>query len=521
MSKASSWTQQTSFEQTDLIQIIRNSTNFTVPFSAYSAALGVTGSIASLGGGTSLLYQPTATSNFIRSIESGNGILAALSASNGVSIKHNFTFDSTGESLVINPDVASPVIKSLVGIKGVSITTVGNTLELAGDASALGVEVITEEADFPAASGGVITLLANTTYVMSASVTTVNRFTLADNVLITSNNPLANVLTSTASGGSMFTGVDTNVIFDDILLNCPNSECFNISFSANPAIRFFMLDSVIVSCTKIGTFDDLLLIDIFNCSMPIAADGVTISGNTNWDTLLIDKVGIASTSGSFTGLDLGTAVFTTLRAESITMTGPVGAISITGLASSGNMVVNSLGTLTNNSIFGGIASDGTILPSDIRWGFRGNNFTMDSIDDALLAFNGNATETVIGAGSGDDGNPIILTATWVLEDVSRFTSTTGGRATYIGERTIHLPVDVAIGLVAAGGGTKDVTVYIALNGSVVANTGRTIQTSGSTPRTISIPWQLDLSKDDYLEVFVENNTDTINIIAESCTLRVN
>jgi hypothetical protein len=255
--------------------------------------------------------------------------------------------------------------------------------------------------------------------------------------------------------------------------------------------------------------------------MPIAADGVTISGNTNWDTLLIDKVGIASTSGSFTGLDLGTAVFTTLRAESITMTGPVGAISITGLASSGNMVVNSLGTLTNNSIFGGIASDGTILPSDIRWAFRGNNFTMDSIDDALLAFNGNATETVIGAGSGDDGNPIILTATWVLEDVSRFTSTTGGRATYIGERTIHLPVDVAIGLVAAGGGTKDVTVYIALNGSVVANTGRTIQTSGSTPRTISIPWQLDLSKDDYLEVFVENNTDTINIIAESCTLRVN
>ena len=45
--------------------------------------------------------------------------------------------------------------------------------------------------------------------------------------------------------------------------------------------------------------------------------------------------------------------------------------------------------------------------------------------------------------------------------------------------------------------------------------------SGSNPAALSIPWQLTLSEDDYLEVYIENNTGTTNLIVEYATLRVN
>ena len=63
------------------------------------------------------------------------------------------------------------------------------------------------------------------------------------------------------------------------------------------------------------------------------------------------------------------------------------------------------------------------------------------------------------------------------------------------------------------------TVYLALNGTAIANSATTIAISGSSQAFINIPWQLVLSEDDFLEVFVENNTNTTNIIVESAKLR--
>ena len=139
------------------------------------------------------------------------------------------------------------------------------------------------------------------------------------------------------------------------------------------------------------------------------------------------------------------------------------------------------------------------------------------MSDSLLGFNGNVTETVIGT----INTPVIVNATWVLEDASKFTNTTGGRATYNGERGVRLPADVSVGVIASGGGANDITIYLALNGSVISNTGRTIAVSGSSPLTLSIPWQLTLTEDDYLEVYIENNTGTTNLVVEYATLRIN
>lgn len=138
--KISNFTGQAAFEQTDDLVIVRSNANYRVPFSAAAAALGVTGSLNIVGGtGTAVLEQPSSTVNNIRNLEPGNGISISLSASNGITLKHNFTVDSTGEALIVDANIPSPVIKSLVPGAGISIVSSGATLTVSQTAGAGGV----------------------------------------------------------------------------------------------------------------------------------------------------------------------------------------------------------------------------------------------------------------------------------------------------------------------------------------------------------------------------------------------
>ncbi len=196
---------------------------------------------------------------------------------------------------------------------------------------------------------------------------------------------------------------------------------------------------------------------------------------------------------------------------------PAGAVGITGLVDSGNISTDNLAAVVGGEFTGGLTPITNIAISDIRWDFQSNAGISDSISDALLAFDGNALQTDIE----EIDTPVKINAVWVCERESRFTCTTDGRATFIAERNDFFPVDISIGLISVGGTPIDSTTYLAKNGSVIANSGRSLAISGADPRTISIPWQVEMSKDDYLEVFVENNTNGTNdIIAESAILRV-
>ena len=162
--KISNFSQVTSFAQTDLVNIVRSSTNYTVPFSAYAAALGVTGTINPVGGvGTPILEQPTATTNNIRTIEDGPGIIASVSAQNGIKLTQNFTFNKSGVPLIVDETLTSPVFRSIVAKSGMSIAANGDVIEFSASVvGATNTVIINQESDFPAAIAGVITLADNT-----------------------------------------------------------------------------------------------------------------------------------------------------------------------------------------------------------------------------------------------------------------------------------------------------------------------------------------------------------------------
>lgn len=516
--KISQFLQVNDFQSSDLVNIVRNSTNYAAPFSAVAPALGVTGTIQSVGSGLPILEQPVPTSNNIRSIEDGSGIMASISATNGLKISHNFTVNKTGSALIVDETAISPVFRSIVAGSGIAVATSGNTIRVSATAvGASNTVVVNSESDFPTPSGGVITLTDNTNYIIASAISTANRFVFGANNHITANNIFSPVLTYTGTG-VMFTGVDVNAGMSNISVNCPNGTFINMSSPTAVGGNFLIMDSVItIACTKYGTVDNLRVVDITNSSSLAADDGLTIAGNTNWSVFSLDKFGLISTSATLIGLDFGASVHQTLEIQDYLVRAPAGAIGVKGASGSANLAAGQLATVNNSEFSGGLTPLDTVTSNDLRWEFKGNAGVANTTTDVLMGFNGNVAETVITIAS----TPVKVNAVWSTIDQAKMTADATGKAVYNAEQSMRLPVDISIGFSAAGGGSKTVIVYLALNGSVISASGRSATTSASTERTLSIPWQLQLAENDYLEVFVSNETDTTNIVVNSCIMRVN
>lgn len=135
--KISQFTKQTTFDDADLINIVRNGTNFTVPFSAHVAALGVTGTINIVGGtGVAVLEQPSSTVNNIRTIENGKGIQAALSPSNGITLNHNFVNGAKGTGIIKDLTSIQTLFRSILAGSGISVSVIGDAISIAATGGA-------------------------------------------------------------------------------------------------------------------------------------------------------------------------------------------------------------------------------------------------------------------------------------------------------------------------------------------------------------------------------------------------
>ncbi len=136
--------------------------------------------------------------------------------------------------------------------------------------------------------------------------------------------------------------------------------------------------------------------------------------------------------------------------------------------------------------------------------------------DALVSLNGNTTETVITT----IDTPVLVAGTWAAERQELFTADTAGRITYIGTEDDVITINSTITITSASGTDQDIHCYVALNGTFIPNSGMPNKVGTTDPRNTSLLWQLTMSENDYLEIFIENNTDPINLIASDAIFRV-
>lgn len=377
------------------------------------------------------------------------------------------------------------------------------------------VVIVNTVTDLPTPSGGKHTLAANTSY----------RF--GDNVSIGTNYlqySAGTDVSAAAAGVSVITytgtnpmnqGADANATIKDITLNCPNADAFSWADTGGGGNSIIVIqDMIIVACKAFGTFNDIhtLIVDVvaaLNCT-----DGLVFLGNSQIGCKVI-TLNLTSTDTGFIGFDFTGATMRAVNIDGGVLTGGVGSIGIKGDAASANITTGFIANVSNIQFTGVTTALSGITVDDIRWNFRGNGVVPDTMPDALVSLTANATATALSVGV-----PTLVAGTWSLERNSHYTTTTGGRITSDSERDILTPIDASVVINPASGTNKSIRVFIALNGTEITNSGMSVNISSGDPKEISVPWQVNLSTTDFIEVFIENETDSVDCTVTDATLRL-
>ena len=125
--KKSQFVQQNTVLANSYLDYVVNGSNYKISYDNFVANLGVTGSIVQSGAVTGApVLDVDGSVNKIRTIENGSGVLANVSAQNGIILSHNFTANADGLPILLNTTAASPTIASIVAGSGISVAAVNN-----------------------------------------------------------------------------------------------------------------------------------------------------------------------------------------------------------------------------------------------------------------------------------------------------------------------------------------------------------------------------------------------------------
>jgi len=312
--------------------------------------------------------------------------------------------------------------------------------------------IISVESDFPTAVAGVITLAADTQYLLVQDITTASRFIMQEDTTITGTESLNITFTYTGTG-DMFTGVNVTNRISNIAISCATGRVLN--WSTNVFKIFRMNDVTIVACDKIALMNSTGGVGVcrFTNVSPaeVTTDGIELTGS--WNTFLHEISAATISGGAY--FNLGTATFSAFVVDLPLAALASGTNLITGATGSANINAGGIGLVTRALTSGaGIPLNGVTV-DDALWNFRNNDDIADTRPDGLLSMQGNATNTVIAT----QGVPVLVAGVWVVESTSQMTGTTAGSLTYNGGKDAKLPITVSVTIAPVSGGTVAVSIY--------------------------------------------------------------
>lgn len=137
----------------------------------------------------------------------------------------------------------------------------------------------------------------------------------------------------------------------------------------------------------------------------------------------------------------------------------------------------------------------------------------DAVSYASVSMAGNATATTIAS----TATPVKVAGTFTLGDISSgWTGTTDGKLTHTGQTGRHI-INAIATLDASSGSNHKISLFIAKNGTVVS-TKMTDTISSGAPRAIATFVSLVLNQNDYIELYVRNESTTDGVIAVNAVL---
>lgn len=134
-----------------------------------------------------------------------------------------------------------------------------------------------------------------------------------------------------------------------------------------------------------------------------------------------------------------------------------------------------------------------------------------------MSMSGNSTESVISA----INTPVKVAGTTTAGSNNQRFTHTDGRLTYAGGVDTFFDVVAAVSLNCPGATNENISIYIAKNGTIISESKMSSRTAGAgTPECMTAIAEVSLTTNDYIEVFVENNSTTANLLVETMTVKV-
>jgi len=439
-----------------------------------------------------------------------------------------YVSNSTGSTININT-VGSGIIHTPTG----NVTTIelrdGEGLQWVQDAServgfvagyqdsakAIDGEVILNSTDdAPAAVAGVRTFADGITYVYATALDWgTDELVMGVGTGLVGLNRFTSSMTSATTGN--FITASSTFKLEETFFSVPNGTLFNLTGSG--AQETLVASNCFASCKNIGNFDQWNNTVLRSFSfVSVTGTGLTFTGAGsafNMDNSLWQGF----TTGN-TMIDFGSATFDRIQIPTGNrFNADTGVTVLSGLAASGNLTATGDGIVSHN-IFEGVGTYlNNITTNDVKYSFSGNSGVADSMNDGHITMITNATNTVIAAVN----TPTLILGTWTEESASRFTTTAAGRLTFDGLDDITVPVQFNCSIDPVSGSNKDLSIYIAKNGTVLTNSKSSNRTSAGTPVNIGTFSQVTFSTGEYVEFFVENNSDGIDILVDNAKAIVN
>jgi hypothetical protein len=499
---------------TDHFVFTRDQTAYKIPFASMSASLGVTGTLNTVGSASAvnILSQPSSGINQVRSILPSYGITALLDASGSVNIRTNLANSAGSAKIIENATLPQIKFRGLTAGDGISVVQRDNDILISSATTVVTSKtvIVTQASDFPAAdAGGVITFDDNTDYFLANDITTANKFAGGFKVVL--RGPASQIVKLTYTGtGTMFTSTNPALRISGVSIDCPTAKAFDMSSSGTGV--FQMIESTIVSCTSIGTIGTMFLVRLDGLTVSAATQGIDFTGAIN----ILSTENFINFQSSGAVYDLGAAVFTSLSLSTNKMMSSTAVNFISGAVDSANIAVGGFATVTNCRMPATTTPLTGVSTNNARWNFTSNDEIQDTRPDSLLSLSAQTTTVITTVNVAT-----LVLGTFTVISSAQMTATAAGRATYEGERPAALPITANLTIEPFSGTGKTISAYLAKNGTKIALSRVQSTMSATLPENLTVVWQDTFVNGDYYEIFVENNTDAINLIVKNAVLRVN
>lgn len=367
---------------------------------------------------------------------------------------------------------------------------------------------ISKLADLPAPSGGIITLAADTVYLFTNSVNIgANRFVCGNNVTIAGLSFTSVVITAALAATQSLITSTTSFVSYNIGYNVTgaNTFVFNLDGGGVSTSRVLVRE-IKVTSSGLGTikgYNGVLITGagFIDIKAPLVFDGVC--GLIQLDTVRFENTTAATTTVSFPATFSSSirVEFFDCLFDTVATSTAINANAAIGIIRNNFFIIDCIFTGAGTALTGLTVADNKVYS-------RENDGLAASFSGANYFMTGNATATVIAV----IGTYVKVagTTTAIAANTQRFSTAISNRATFTGTITRRYRVTCNATMTAGNGQALGVALF--KNGVLIAESESVTTTTGVGQAASQISFALaELATNDFLEVFVKNNTAVANI----------